>query len=202
MEQTNRRYAGVAGVVAAGAALGLGELLAGAFESVASPLGSVGGLVVDNVPLGVERWAISVFGTADKVALAIGTVVIVLTIAWFVAVAALERFWTAIVVFVSFIAVGAAAGFGEPGAAVVPVIAAASVAAGSGLVILRLMLQAIEGAASPDPEEHIAADATGAGSWHWRVSGERPPSGPGWSGGLYSLRCRRPRRLRSPVWGL
>ena len=159
MEQTNRRYAGVAGVVAAGAALGLGELLAGAFESVASPLGSVGGLVVDNVPLGVERWAISVFGTADKVALAIGTVVIVLTIAWFVAVAALERFWTAIVVFVSFIAVGAAAGFGEPGAAVVPVIAAASVAAGSGLVILRLMLQAIEGAASPDPEEHIAADA-------------------------------------------
>jgi len=159
MEQTNRRHAGISGVVAAGIALGMGELLAGLFDRVPSPLSAIGGVVVDNVPQGVERWAISVFGTADKSVLAIGTVVIALTIAWFAALAARKRFWPAIAVFVAFGAAGAAAGFGEPGARVIPVIAAAGVAVASGLVILWFLLQAVEGAAAPDPGGHIAADA-------------------------------------------
>ena len=74
------RRSGIAGVVGAGLAIGVGELLAGLFEAVASPLAAVGGFVVAHSPSWVEDFAIGLFGTADKGALAIGTVVIALVV--------------------------------------------------------------------------------------------------------------------------
>jgi hypothetical protein len=40
------------------------------------PLVAVGGVVVDNVPEAVKQFAIDVFGTNDKLALQVGTVVL------------------------------------------------------------------------------------------------------------------------------
>ena len=72
--------AGWAGAAAAGLALGLAELAAGVFESIPSAVAAVGSFVVDWSPSFVKRFAIEVFGTADKGALAVGTTIIALVI--------------------------------------------------------------------------------------------------------------------------
>src|SRR3972149_1330787 len=57
---------GSAGLVGAGVALGVGELAAGLFTAIPSPLAAVGGAVVDGAPPWLEDFAISTFGTAGK----------------------------------------------------------------------------------------------------------------------------------------
>jgi DMSO/TMAO reductase YedYZ molybdopterin-dependent catalytic subunit len=66
----------VAGVVAAGLALGAAELLAGTFRRLTSPVVSIGDQVVDRAPSWLKTFAIDTFGTNDKPALIIGTLVI------------------------------------------------------------------------------------------------------------------------------
>lgn len=60
------RIAAVAGIAAAAAALGAGELVAAVFNAAASPLLSVGSLVIDLAPPGVKSIVIAIFGTGDK----------------------------------------------------------------------------------------------------------------------------------------
>ncbi len=107
--------AGLAGTISAGLALGLTELIAGLTELVPSAISSVGSVVIDLSPRFVKELAISIFGTADKGALAIGTVIIGLLIGWFVGRAALNRPWVAWAAFGAFALIGiltAADGFG------------------------------------------------------------------------------------------
>jgi DMSO/TMAO reductase YedYZ molybdopterin-dependent catalytic subunit len=158
MEWTHRRLAGISGIVAAGVALGLGELLAGVFEPVPSPLFAIGGVVVDNVPGSIERWAISFFGTADKAALAIGTVIIALVLGWFAGIAALRRFWVPVAVFAAFGLAGMAAGWGEPETNVIPLIAATLVAVAAGIGLLWVMVRAIGDASVADPDDTTGND--------------------------------------------
>jgi DMSO/TMAO reductase YedYZ molybdopterin-dependent catalytic subunit len=68
----------LSGVIAAGVALGVAELVA-AFvgDGPASPLVSVGGSVIDATPRWLKEWAIRSFGTNDKTVL-VGTIVVVL----------------------------------------------------------------------------------------------------------------------------
>lgn len=75
------RWAAVAGLVAVGAGVALGELLAGFVSPSLSPLTAVGGAVIDTVPPAVKDWAISLFGTADKLALLIGMGLIIAALA-------------------------------------------------------------------------------------------------------------------------
>jgi DMSO/TMAO reductase YedYZ molybdopterin-dependent catalytic subunit len=140
MEHKGTRF-GIAGLIAAGIALGTGELLAGLFDAVPSPLASVGGWVVDSAPPFVKDTAIAVLGTADKPALAIGTTVIALIVGWFAGIRAASRRWIGPVVFGGFGLVGVIAGRGEPLAELVPLIAALAVAASAGWVALELLTQ-------------------------------------------------------------
>src|SRR5688500_9344474 len=72
--------AALAGVVAAGSALGVVSLLGRAVGD-ARPLDvSVGDEVIDRSPGWVVRWAIDVFGTNDKPALRVGIVVTALVL--------------------------------------------------------------------------------------------------------------------------
>ena len=128
---TDRIRGGVAGLVGAGLALGFGELWAGLFRGVPSPLASVGGVIVDRSPAWLEDVAIGLFGTADKAALAIGTLIVSLVIGWFVGVKAMERPWLAPVVFGMFGLAGFLAGIGEPFAR--PLLVAVAGAASAGL---------------------------------------------------------------------
>lgn len=75
------RYAAAAGVVAVGAAVVVGETLAGLVSPSLSPLTAVGGSVIDAVPPGVKEWAISLFGTADKAALLVGMALVIALLA-------------------------------------------------------------------------------------------------------------------------
>jgi DMSO/TMAO reductase YedYZ molybdopterin-dependent catalytic subunit len=150
---------GVSGVVGAGLSLGVGELLAGVFDSVASPLASIGNFVVRYSPAWLEDFAIGLFGTADKAALAIGTVIIVLVIGWFVGIAARRRFWVAAVVFGGFALIGALAGVGEPMAEPIPVFAAALVSLGAGLGGLWFLLRLAEPlGVGAEPTDTLADD--------------------------------------------
>lgn len=130
----------MAGLVAAGLALGVGELLAGVFAAVSSPLAAVGGFVIDRSPPFLKDFAISVFGTADKGALAIGTVVVALAVGWGAGVLAQRRLWAGLAVIAGFGGLGLAAGLGEPEAETIPVVAATLVAVAIGMLALWVLL--------------------------------------------------------------
>ncbi len=145
----NKTRAGIAGVVAALVALGAGELLAGLFDAVPSPLASVGGLVVDWSPAFVEDFAIAVFGTADKAALAIGTSVVVLLVGRQVGIQTARRFWVGPLVFGLFGLLGMVAGWSEPFAEPVPLVVATAMASVSGWLVLRLLLESADRVEEP-----------------------------------------------------
>jgi DMSO/TMAO reductase YedYZ molybdopterin-dependent catalytic subunit len=70
----------VLGLVATGAGLATGELVAGLVEGASSPVVSVGQVVIDAVPQPVKNWAIETFGTDNKLALVVGTLSVVIAI--------------------------------------------------------------------------------------------------------------------------
>lgn len=70
------RKAAVAGLLAAASGVAVGELVGGIVTSAGSPVVAVGSFSIDNVPTGAKTFAIETFGTNDKRALIIGTLVI------------------------------------------------------------------------------------------------------------------------------
>ena len=70
-------WAAAAGLVAVGIAVAAGELAAAVLSPSLSPLSAVGSVVVDAVPAPVKEWAIASFGTADKLALLIGMLLVI-----------------------------------------------------------------------------------------------------------------------------
>ncbi|MCV2490238.1 molybdopterin-dependent oxidoreductase [Geodermatophilus sp. YIM 151500] len=72
-----RRLAALAGLAAAAVALGVAELVAGLTGPWTSPVVAVGDAVITLTPEPVKQFAIDTFGEADKVALVVGTLVVV-----------------------------------------------------------------------------------------------------------------------------
>ena len=139
---TNRTWAGWAGLVSAGLAVGLTprSSIAGLTDTGSSAVSAVGSWVIDHVPAGVKDFAIQVFGTADKAALGLGTVIVALILGFFVGRVALHRRWVTAVAFGGFAVVGIAAAFGEPSyQPIATVLAIAGSAAIGGLVLDRLL---------------------------------------------------------------
>src|SRR6478672_5789901 len=87
------KLAALAGIAAAAVALAVGELVALVVSSRSAPLVAVGGLVIDRVPEGVKEQAIQIFGTNDKLALQVGTVLVLFAIAAGLGIASLRRLW-------------------------------------------------------------------------------------------------------------
>ncbi len=129
--------AGVAGAISAGLALGLTELVAGLTERVPSAVAAAGGLVIDWPPRGMKELAISIFGTADKGALAIGTVIIGVLVGWFVGRASTKRAWLPWAAFGAFAVVGIAASLTEIQISPPLTILTIAAAAGIGVATLR-----------------------------------------------------------------
>ena len=90
--KVSRKTAAISGVLAAGVALGVGELLSGLSNSIPSLIVRVGDVVINNTPGSIERWAIDTFGTNDKPALIIGIAVISLLIGAATGIAASKNF--------------------------------------------------------------------------------------------------------------
>ncbi len=81
------------GILAAGVAVGVGELAAAFVRPAASPIIVVGNRFILLTPESVRRWAIRVFGTNDKDALLTGIYVFIVIFAVVVGVLTVVRLW-------------------------------------------------------------------------------------------------------------
>jgi hypothetical protein len=86
----SRRWGVALGLLAAAAGLAAAELAAGLFRGSASPVVPVGQVFIDRVPTSVKDWAIRTFGTADKVVLVAGALIVVLGLGALIGVLAMR----------------------------------------------------------------------------------------------------------------
>ncbi|MGB8362637.1 MAG: molybdopterin-binding oxidoreductase, partial [Acidimicrobiia bacterium] len=151
MRPTRARNA-LAGVLAAGLALGVSELIAGFFSSAPSLIEGLGNWVIDHVPSQVKEWAISLFGTNDKLVLLLSITAVTILIGGFVGLFARRRFWLAVVVYVGFGLIAALAAVSDPQVTFLGAVVPAGLAALVGLATLRMLYSVAE------PGEEAASD--------------------------------------------
>jgi DMSO/TMAO reductase YedYZ molybdopterin-dependent catalytic subunit len=121
-----------AGALGVAAALGTSELLAGAIEPFPSLVFGIATLVIDTVPPPIKDWAIETFGTADKLVLAIGIVVVALGLGLVVGGRPVR---TRVGVFGAFGAAAALASARTAQAALLPALLNGAAAAGVGVMV-------------------------------------------------------------------
>lgn len=152
------------GALAAALALGVSELIAGLVTSAPSLVESLGNWVIDHVPPQLKEWAISLFGTNDKLVLLISitavTIVVGAVVGWF----ARKHFWVAVVVFVSFAVVAALSALADPQVSAFAAAIPAGVAALVGLATLRMLLQIGQPAPQGDSDPSRRTFLLGAGA--------------------------------------
>ncbi len=140
-------------MVAAGTGLVASELIAGFVSPSLSTMTALGGAVIDAVPPGVKDWAVSLFGTADKLALLAGMALGIAAFAAAAGVLELRRRFAGAAVFAVFGVVGLAAVLTRAqvtaAAVVLPLLAAGIGTA----VLLKLVrrLAATDGVGETDP---------------------------------------------------
>ncbi|MGK5520249.1 molybdopterin-dependent oxidoreductase [Micromonospora sp. URMC 107] len=116
MSSTTRGYAALAGVTAAAVAIGSAELVAVLTGPRSAPLVAVGGLVVDTVPEPLKKLGIALFGTYDKIALLVGTGLLLAAFAALLGVLSLRRLAIGLAGIAAFAALGVAAAVTRAGA--------------------------------------------------------------------------------------
>ncbi len=139
--QPARAAAALAGLVAAGVALSTGELLAAPLSAVPSPVVAVGRAVIDLAPGAAARQGIETFGTADKPALVLGTVVVVLLLGALVGIGSRSRRALAPVAFGGLAVVDVVAAASDPTTSWPLAVAVARVAAVAGVAVLSRLLR-------------------------------------------------------------
>jgi DMSO/TMAO reductase YedYZ molybdopterin-dependent catalytic subunit len=168
-------WGALAGLLAVGAALAVGELVTGLLEGTRSAVVSVGEVVVDNAPHWLKDFAIRTFGENDKDALIAGTTITLVIVSVLLGVASVKRLWIGIAGTVAFGVIGVAAALTRPGASFAnawPAILG-SVA---GVAVLWLLLGRTTAApAVATPAHRAAPTAPGAGD---RPAVMRASSGP------------------------
>jgi DMSO/TMAO reductase YedYZ molybdopterin-dependent catalytic subunit len=138
--RTLRWPAALAGVIAVGAAIATGELLAGLVAGVPSPVLSIGRLIVDLQPAGAKDIVVAIFGTNDKLALEIFVTIVALLIGAGLGLVAVRRFGTAVGVISAFAVVGFVASLRDPNVSPGFAAVAAGTQALVGAVVLRRLL--------------------------------------------------------------
>jgi len=151
-----RAPAALSGVVAAAVALGVGELAAAPLAAAPSPVVAVGRLVIDVAPRSVREEGISAFGTADKPALVFGTIVVVLAIGALLGIRSRRSPALAPVAFGAFGLLGVLAASRDPTTAWPLTTGVAVVAAASGVIALRRLLQLAAAVGDRVPERQDA----------------------------------------------
>lgn len=158
-EPGRRLAAAVAGVLAAAAALGVAELVAAFTGPESSPVVVVGDAVVDLTPRPVKDFAIATFGEQDKLALMIGTLVLLTVFAAGVGVLALSRATYGALGVAAFGGLGVLAAVTRPGATSVTALPSllGAVAGVAALLWLAGRLGAPDGWGRPVPTDGAAA---------------------------------------------
>jgi len=135
----------LAGVLAAAAALGVAELVAGLLRGAPSLLLAVGDAVIDSVPGDVERRAIALLGQYDKPVLVGGILVVSAVVGAVLGVLAVRRLAVGAAGLVGFAVLGGVAALADPRAELVPTMVVVLAGAATGLVSLRLLVVAVAG---------------------------------------------------------
>lgn len=138
MESKTR--AAAAGIAAAAVSLGVAELIAVWTGPGSAPLVAVAGVVVDSVPEPVKEFAISIFGTNDKVALLTGTATILAVLAALIGIGAARRRWIGYAGIGGFALIGLAAALSRPAAnplSILPTLIGSAI----GLIVLFGLLE-------------------------------------------------------------
>ena len=89
--EPSRWRGAVSGLLAAAAAMGISQLIAGLWIPDASPVIAVGSAAINHTPLPVKEWATSTFGTSDKTVLLLGVFAVVFLYAMAVGILAIRR---------------------------------------------------------------------------------------------------------------
>lgn len=132
---------GLAGALAAALALGVAELLAGVIALVPSLVTVVGDGVIDVGPPMLIDLGIALFGTGDKTALQVGTVVLAIAAGVVVGLLAARRFLYGVLGFSAFAVLGVVATAAAPQASPVGAAIGAVAGSGTGLAALWVMLR-------------------------------------------------------------
>jgi DMSO/TMAO reductase YedYZ molybdopterin-dependent catalytic subunit len=144
--RNNRTLLGaIAGLLAAAAALGVGQLVAGLTGASGSPVVEVGQLQIDFTPPWLKNFAISEFGSHDKQVLVGGILVVLAIFAAVIGAAATRRPWYGMAGLAVFAAVGVTAAATRPTAtfaSLLPTLCATAVA----VVALRVLIPLTGGA--------------------------------------------------------
>jgi DMSO/TMAO reductase YedYZ molybdopterin-dependent catalytic subunit len=112
----SRLMGAVCGLLAAAAAMGIAQLLAGISIPNASPVIAVGSVAINHTPLALKDWATSTFGTNDKTVLLLGVFVVVFLYAMVVGILAVRRMSAGFAGLAVFAIIGAAAALTRHGA--------------------------------------------------------------------------------------
>jgi DMSO/TMAO reductase YedYZ molybdopterin-dependent catalytic subunit len=150
-----RWWGAACGLLAAAAAMGIGQLFAGFTVPAASPVIAVGEAAIDRTPLAVKDWATSTFGTADKTVLLGGVLVVVFVYSMVVGVLAMRRLALGFLGLAIFAGIGIAAALtrhGATGSYAVPTIFGAL----AGALALRWLVVTARRAAATAQTERAA----------------------------------------------
>jgi DMSO/TMAO reductase YedYZ molybdopterin-dependent catalytic subunit len=116
------------GIAAAAVAVAVSELVALMTGGRSAPLAAVGAVVIDASPEPVTRFAISTFGVHNRLALQVGTLLLLAGFAAGLGVAGLRRRWVALAGLAAFATIGVVAAVSRPdadGLAALPSVAGA-----------------------------------------------------------------------------
>ena len=159
MSRRDRRRAGlgaIAGLLAAGTALGVGQLVAGLTGANGSPVVAVGELQIDFTPPWLKNFAISEFGADDKLVLVSGILVVLAIFAAVIGAAATRRMAYGMAGLGAFAVVGLTAAATRPTAtftSLLPTLAATAAA----VAVLRLLIP-LASPAAPAPRRTVTFD--------------------------------------------
>jgi DMSO/TMAO reductase YedYZ molybdopterin-dependent catalytic subunit len=166
----------IAGLLAAAVALGIGQLVAGIVAPDGSPVVAVGEASIGLTPRPVHDFAISTFGSHDKVVLVGGILVVLAIFAAIVGMLAMRRLWYGMAGLALFMALGLLAALTRPTASAdyaLPTLAGAAVAA----IALRLLVRAAPPAAESSPAAvEQAAEPESLPDWSAPLDEEETPA--------------------------
>ncbi len=154
----------IAGLLAAGAALGVGQFVAGLTGASGSPVVAVGELQIDFTPPWLKNFAITEFGSDDKLVLVSGILVVLAIFAAVIGAAATRRMAYGLAGLAVFAVIGLTAAATRPTAtftSLLPTLAAVASAAAVLLVLIPLANPPVIRYA-PAADELEPPDAAGA----------------------------------------
>jgi DMSO/TMAO reductase YedYZ molybdopterin-dependent catalytic subunit len=152
-----RPFAALAGLLAAAVALGVAELVAGLVGPASSPVVAVGDTVITLVPEPVKQFAIATFGENDKIALVVGTLVLVAAYALLIGAVSLRSRAAGVTGIALFGVIGALAAATRPAGGLLDALPSV-VGALAGVVALLSLLAPLTVPAGPPAGQSTSAD--------------------------------------------